>query len=436
MRNSGWILSENYAIMDNNGCNLGGDASIPEPAVRMGQRRVYGMGTLMHMKSKMNLFQRIRDDSFSIFHVANKNEIDRLLRDQLRIAAWLIAIIGMLELAMYFVAEDTGLLATDLPRYLQKYFLIPTGMNALLLLAALVVHRWGKRLRIQACANCLLFAGVTFVIYTVHMHFDSLVLCFAVPILMTIVFGDVVLTTVVALFCMGLKVVSDVFIIWDPSFAAKRLLTSVDWIDFVISLLTLAGIYGLALQAIRAEQRKHRNAMRQELDRLALYEESITDPVTGILNRKGLRNCFNKLMEETSNDVYTMVMMDMDHFKEINDIHGHLNGDQYLRQFAALIAQTPGAQVFRYGGDEFCMLLRGYAAVDVLKRCQNIQEAFCNSEICTRLEPATISFGAAVYAAGMAPTELLRRADVALYRAKQTRARALFYSEEMERADG
>ena len=386
------------------------------------------------MKSRMKLFQRIRDDSFSIFHVANKNEIDRLLRDQLRIAAWLVACIGMAELIMYFVADTTGLLTTDLSTYLRRYFLFPTGINIALLIAALAVRRWVGSLRVQACVNCLLYAGFTFIIYTVHMHFDSLVLCFAVPIFMTIVFGDAVLTTVVALFCMGSKLVSDVFFTWDRSFMASRLLTAVDWIDFVISLVTLAAIYGIALHAIGAERRKHRNAMDQELERLALYEESITDPVTGILNRKGLRGCFNKLMEEPSDVLYTLVMMDVDHFKEINDIHGHLAGDQYLKQFAELIAETPDAEAFRYGGDEFCMLLRGYGAADVLKCCQDIQEAFCKSEVCVRIAPATVSFGAAVYEAGMAPSELVRRADLALYRAKRMRAHAVFYGDALEEA--
>lgn len=377
----------------------------------------------------MKLFAKIRDDSFSLFHVANEAEIRRIERGQTCIGAALVALIGVAELSMYFVVRAAELLATNLTHYLLRYFIIPTGVNVCLLLANLCIGRWGRSLRLRAYANCILFACFTFVIYTVHMHFPSLSLCFAVPILLTIVYGDMVLTGVVSAFSVAAKLVSDLFIVWDPGYLARTGGQAFDGVDVGISMVAMAAVCAIALQAIVAERMKHRNALNQQMERMSLYEESITDPVTGIFNRKGLRRCFNRMLADESGVSYILVMMDFDRFKEINDTHGHLVGDQYLRYFSGLIDAVPDSEAFRFGGDEFCLLLRGYDRRAAMDCCREIRAKYQEYRPSNCDVPVTVSFGVALYQPGMAPTELVRRADEALYQAKRIKNHITMYRE-------
>ena len=378
----------------------------------------------------MKLFEKIKDDTFSLFHVANEAEINRIQRGQMHIAAALIVLISVAELGMYFILRASGLLATDFVRYLVRYFFIPTGVNICALLANLAVRRWVRRLRVQAYANCMMFVCITFVVYTVHMHFSSLAVCFVIPILLTIVYGDIVLTSVVTAVSVTAKLISDLCIVWDPGYYCRLGTHAFDGIDVGISVVAMAAVYAIALQAILAERTKHRNALNQQLERMSLYEESITDPVTGIFNRKGLRRCFNRMLADDSGVSYTFVMMDLDCFKEINDTHGHLVGDQFLKSFSQLIDAVPNGEAFRFGGDEFCLLLRGYGRGATMDCCRDIRSRFQEYRPKDCDVPVTVSFGVALYEKGMAPTELVRRADEALYRAKRIKNHITMYREQ------
>ena len=377
----------------------------------------------------MKLFEKFKDDTFSLFHVANEAEINRILREQMRIAAWLIALIGVAELGMYFVVRPNGLLATNFSHYLLRYFFIPTGVNLCVWLFNLAARRWGRSLRVQAYANCIMYACLTFVVYTVHMHFSSLALCFVVPILLTIVYGDIVLTSVISAVCAAFKLISDLCIVWNPGYLSRVGVHSFEGIDVGISMVAMAAVYAIALQAILAERTKHRNALNQQLERMNLYEESITDPVTGIFNRKGLRRCFNRMLADDSGVSYAFVMMDLDRFKEINDTHGHLVGDQFLKHFSQLIDAVPNAEAFRFGGDEFSLLLRGCSRSAAMDCCREIRAKMQQYKIEGCDVPVTVSFGVAMYHPDMAPTELVRRADEALYQAKLIKNHITMYRE-------
>lgn len=377
-------------------------------------------------RDKMKLFQKKTGDAFGLLHVANGDEVNHVLRGQLRLGAAMVGCIALAEFIMYFIARNEGFLLTSASGYMTRYLLIPSGCNLVLLLLAWIVRRMSS-LQVQTYANCIMFVGFCCSACSAHLEFGSLSMCYAIPILMTIVFGDTRLTSCVFALSVISKLFSDFIFAGVQVYCTRTIL---DWIDVVISLVVLAGIYAFALQAIGVEQIKHRNALNKELERLSLYEESITDPLTGVLNRKGLRRCFNRLMNEKTQDKRTLVMMDLNRFKEINDRHGHLVGDQYLKQFAQLLTEVKEAEVCRYGGDEFCMLMRGYGRDEVLACCQKLQEKFGACELSRRVEVASASFGAADYQPEMPPSELVRRADEALYQAKQAGGHMVFYEAE------
>lgn len=160
--------------------------------------------------------------------------------------------------------------------------------------------------------------------------------------------------------------------------------------------------------------------IRQEGEAARLKEEALTDPLTGILNRRGF---FNACLSRTSIDArMTLVLADADHFKSINDRWGHGAGDRVLQALASRIqeaAQAAGGFAARLGGEEFAALLpldmeQAVEAVEALRLRIALRP------VQTVLGPiaTTCSFGLAVTSARHVE-QGLAQADAALYEAKR-----------------
>jgi diguanylate cyclase (GGDEF)-like protein len=156
-------------------------------------------------------------------------------------------------------------------------------------------------------------------------------------------------------------------------------------------------------------------SMQHELIRLAT-----TDPLTGVLNRRAFFEQAQDLCAraETGGPL-SAVMLDIDHFKRINDSFGHEAGDETLRGVAQALT-VDSALVARLGGEEFAMLLAGRkvsaagdVAEDLRQRIERLQFATRNQVL-----NLTCSFGVSEWQAGDTIDRLLMRADVALYAAK------------------
>src|SRR5258708_5248888 len=171
----------------------------------------------------------------------------------------------------------------------------------------------------------------------------------------------------------------------------------------------------------RAEQALQR--ANEQLEQLALH-----DPLTGLANRRKFveRFAYEMARADRIRTPPSLLMIDIDHFKAINDQHGHLAGDACLKALAALLAASVRAVdlVARFGGEEFVVLLPETSVAQSLMAAERIR---CKVQaqpvgIGDGAPPVavTISVGAAS-AAGLVPTldEILARADEAVYRAKR-----------------
>jgi diguanylate cyclase (GGDEF)-like protein len=150
---------------------------------------------------------------------------------------------------------------------------------------------------------------------------------------------------------------------------------------------------------------------------------SIIDPLTGLLNRQGLRDRFEELHQQAlvTAAPIAVVLFDLDHFKRVNDVHGHAVGDRLLREVADTVRQTLRRfeLVYRLGGEEFLILLPGIADWEAERIADQLRLAI------DRLEPQrggatiTASFGVSGAEGEEIDFErLYRRADQALYQAK------------------
>jgi len=158
----------------------------------------------------------------------------------------------------------------------------------------------------------------------------------------------------------------------------------------------------------------------EELIDLAIY-----DSLTGFYNRRRFRALLDEEMGGAKMSApLSLLLMDLDHFKQINDRHGHLVGDQVLSVVAQAIREhAPGdAPLGRLGGEEFALALRGKVLAEAAALAEILRSAVGARPVDTREErlAVTISIGVAQSGADAAtPSELLRRADERMYKAKQ-----------------
>lgn len=171
---------------------------------------------------------------------------------------------------------------------------------------------------------------------------------------------------------------------------------------------------------------------RQALEesRRALHHLATHDSLTGLVNRRELVERLDEMLSRGDPDTpVTTLLIDLDNLKPINDVHGHLVGDQVLTQVAARIADQvrTGDIVARIGGDEFVVLLAGARPEEAaLQVADRIHEAMTQPMVVGDLEiSGSVSIGLARARSGDDVEAVLHHADGALYRAKQTgRARS------------
>ncbi|MCP5116421.1 MAG: GGDEF domain-containing protein [bacterium] len=158
-----------------------------------------------------------------------------------------------------------------------------------------------------------------------------------------------------------------------------------------------------------------------------LEELTVTDNLTGLANRRSLtENLARHLARYRRNGrPFSVLMLDLDHFKSVNDRYGHLAGDAVLCQFATCLSESIRTVDFaaRYGGEEFTVILFETGRPDTWESAERIRARV--EQMRVEVEPAmvlavTASIGIAeACAADVEPDDLLRRSDAALYQAKQ-----------------
>lgn len=174
-------------------------------------------------------------------------------------------------------------------------------------------------------------------------------------------------------------------------------------------------------QQIR-EMSKEVEDLDKRLKRVAL--DADTDALTGIYNRRA----FNKKLSESlskSRKNLSLIMIDIDHFKKLNDQHGHLTGDKVLKFVASLIGKNIRGQDYlaRFGGEEFVIILPDTSLESALCVANNIRNYLANQALYDstndlQLGRLTLSMGVAAQQDKDTPEKLIDRADKCLYLAK------------------
>lgn len=161
------------------------------------------------------------------------------------------------------------------------------------------------------------------------------------------------------------------------------------------------------------------------------YRMAFVDGLAGLPNRRALDEELARLSGN-----FALAMVDVDHFKKFNDQHGHAAGDRALKAVANQLRTTRGANAYRYGGEEFCLLFTGLRVAQASDACEDLRQRIAamrvpirastgrkNAQVAKRKDSGTVKITVSIGLAERAedlrsPGEVLKAADKALYAAK------------------
>ena len=167
----------------------------------------------------------------------------------------------------------------------------------------------------------------------------------------------------------------------------------------------------------------------------AMYSTALRDPLTGVFNRRYLEHRIESEVRSARRDASSLclIMLDLDHFKRVNDTYGHPAGDDLLRQFTQLLHPLLRDEdtLARYGGEEFVVLCREIDLDAVSLLAARIREAVEAHPFCLGDATIRVTVSAGIVAYGPSTTDLLASADRALYAAKARGRNCVVRSDEV-----
>ena len=210
-----------------------------------------------------------------------------------------------------------------------------------------------------------------------------------------------------------------VFVIWRASVsigqpgAVALTASSIELLYLFNFALTLIAASSLSLLVFSAVRRMER----------ALSTLAATDALTGLRNRRSFIDSMDELIRASTRrqEVFSIGVLDIDHFKQINDAHGHDVGDEILRLCAQILREhlKAGDMAFRWGGEEFVILFREAHLETARFGAERLRKLMHSASEHTQLPRFTVTIGLAEWHSGESKEQLFQRADQALYSGKQ-----------------
>ncbi|MEQ8314178.1 MAG: GGDEF domain-containing protein [Gammaproteobacteria bacterium] len=249
--------------------------------------------------------------------------------------------------------------------------------------------------------------------------------CFALAVI--IPYGPNILTSLLFYAIAMMALVAGGILTYSTSLPAIMLFLHVAMLPLIGRILFVEGILANALlviliisyvMLIRLIPRQNRVLLENIALKIENRSQSLTDPLTRLANRRRLYLFMEDLapVSERQKDPFTIVLLDVDHFKKYNDTYGHSAGDELLIKLARILTDCSRDQdlVVRYGGEEFLLVLPSTKLEAAKVVCNRISEAV------KQQTDVTISGGLAMQSEGTPFEELIEQADAKLYEAKES----------------
>ena len=211
----------------------------------------------------------------------------------------------------------------------------------------------------------------------------------------------------------------------------SRILQNTDNIEDIKSILSQVvaetKLLAETSQDLKSKLDDANNEMEEMRNELTLVREAaITDGLTGLLNRRAFDNILHDLVDQSSStNFFSLVILDLDYFKKINDSFGHLVGDKVLRYIAGVMKQKIPEEHFaaRYGGEEMAIIMPDTELEKALEIAENIRKTVEKNRLKRKddgesIGQITLSAGIACFEPQDTVEMVIERADTALYKAK------------------
>ena len=340
-----------------------------------------------------------------------------------------VALIILAHVIWYFAAQT--ILAHSSDVYLWDYIILPAiGLFSLTFLADLFVRSPRFSLVSKEYISLTLFIIFSFYLSLTHNIARVLLASFILPIFASTVFLNVKITrwtfwiSSLAVLLVGVKI-----------YFSGKLDSSMLMQIFVACFMFLCS-YLLAKVLIQYGHDNLRTLMFFDDKQQNMQEQLKLDPFTGLNNKKTFDDYLPRLMEECRNaqKFLSLAMIDIDHFKSVNDLYGHAMGDRvilYLSQTLQKL-QNENIRAFRIGGDEFALLFKGCSTEETRKICEYLRTQMVSCPLRnTDDKRVTLSCGVVSIDPENADLEMLKNAaDSALYAAKDNgRDQVVIYNE-------
>lgn len=220
--------------------------------------------------------------------------------------------------------------------------------------------------------------------------------------------------------CCGILIVMEASLMWMDDAAWFRAYYPFDFKLRFLATMTTLSIFGAILERSRTATRNKLLLLTKKLEKI-----SETDELTGLANRRALKEILERevLRSQESQSDFGMVLCDIDHFKTINDRHGHATGDQALRHVAGMLGTLirKDDRAARWGGEEFLLILPGADLGESCRTAERIRAEIEQTPMGNTLGTSiglTISCGVSNWSEHRSLSEMFRAADNRLYQAK------------------
>lgn len=329
-----------------------------------------------------------------------------------------VAVITLAHVVWYFAARN--ILAYPAEIYLWHYIIFPfIGLFSLNLFVDFLVRSHRVPLIIKEYIALTLFIIFSFYLCLTHRIAAVLLGTFSLSVFASCIFSNIQITRWVlgmssfALLLTGIKIY----------FEGK--LDSRMTMELFVAWDFLLCSYLLAKALIRFSQDNLVALMSSYHQQQSMKEQLKLDPFTGLYNKKTFDDCLLMIMEECrrTSICLSLAMIDVDHFKQINDVLGHAAGDRVLLHLAHILQsnKTDNITVYRTGGEEFAIIFKDYCVKEAYKICDGMRSIMESSSSLREMDKKTVTFSCGIACMNLQHTssaELLKAADSALYKAK------------------
>ena len=350
-----------------------------------------------------------------------------------------VVFVFLVELLMFFLFQKSNLLEQSLQEYMIHFLILPTGANFLILIIGYIAKKFvGTDSQTINYIPAVQQVLICLVVASTHFYFKGTLCIFCLPLMTTVIFGDRKMTYFVGILC---------------SFALLAALLCRKYSEFALEddsyiLMDAIVAYAVLLSAgilcnVLIKFQKEKSDIIQEgyIRQLEMHEQLNKDQKTGLYGNNTFMNMLARVVDslETDPKPIAVAFIDIDDFKQVNDMYGHLKGDQVILHLAELMKKRETADhlLARFGGEEFAVIFCGDEVNRAFSFLENLRHEFEIMQYSFGGDRITISIGLAVREPGWTPEELFDHADAAMYVSKsQGKNRTTIYKKEWYAQEG